>query len=313
MNNQLLQLLQQQQQQAQPRNSLVNDPMMAAGMALLNAGGPQLTPSSVGQNLAQGWKAYQGQVNANEQAAMEKLLLMQKLQGGTDPTSLMKHAAALGLKQGTPEYNEFLKQVLLKPDTMINMGGEPRVLTTEEKTKYGFPVDNVVTLTPKGDFKVAHKSPQVTEGEAKQMANFKLGARMLSEVETLVGSGKVDPSSNSFYLRTKAATTPLVSGLASMTGNELSANEADVASSLEILSNIMLAAMRGAQVGPEEQKKFNEQLPRIGQSEEIFKANLRKTQENLEELRESIKTLRNPTAQPETVKKVGKYTVKVIE
>lgn len=38
------------------------------------------------------------------------------------PTSVMQNAAAMGLRPGTPEYNEFVRAAVLRPDTVISMG-----------------------------------------------------------------------------------------------------------------------------------------------------------------------------------------------
>jgi hypothetical protein len=114
--------------------------------------------------------------------------------------------------------------------------------------------------------------------------------RLLNEVDELVKLGA--ETGTSAWARAGAASTPLLSWTVNLTSEE-----AKVASNLEMLSNIMLAAQRGAQVGPEEQKRYDKQLPRLGQSDELFAANLSATKRNLGELTERIRKLRGTGAQ----------------
>ena len=77
-----------------------------------------------------------------------------------------------------------------------------------------------------------------------------------------------------------------------ITGVGLNDQEAEMVSLEENLSNALLEAMRGAQVGPKEQELFNKSLPRINQPEKLFKANIRTTMANIRRLNERVSTLR---------------------
>jgi hypothetical protein len=73
----------------------------------------------------------------------------------------------------------------------------------------------------------------------------------------------------------------IVNSVLSYAGNDLS--DADVQAITESagLSNTILQAYRGAQVGPREQIMFNRQLPVPGQPKAVFKANMERSQRNL--------------------------------
>jgi hypothetical protein len=57
--------------------------------------------------------------------------------------------------------------------------------------------------------------------------------------------------------------------------------EADALSIEQNLSNQLLNALRGAQVGPKEQELFNKSLPQIDQPKPLFRANVDTTMRNL--------------------------------
>ncbi len=116
-----------------------------------------------------------------------------------------------------------------------------------------------------------------SDAAVKQQVQSELGLRLLNEVDSLVAGGM--ETGTGAWAKANAAASPLLSWAV-----ELSADEAKVASNLEMLSNIMLAAQRGAQVGPEEQKRYDKQLPRLGQEKSLFSANLAATKRNLKEM-----------------------------
>jgi hypothetical protein len=78
----------------------------------------------------------------------------------------------------------------------------------------------------------------------------------------------------------------------------LTPEQAEALSLQEQLGNQLLAAMRGASVGPEEQKKFEQQMPRLSQPRALFEANLRNTRRNLELLAARQEELRTGQAAP---------------
>lgn len=128
-----------------------------------------------------------------------------------------------------------------------------------------------------------------TEGEAKQSSSFDVSTRMLGELGDLV-----DNNANIFGasgLIDKYRSEGDVGGIAldmfmSEMGNTMSPESIKAMSLVHSLSNELIAAYRGAAVGPEEQKKFEAQLPMPGQPKEVFKSNLALTKKNLAELKE---------------------------
>lgn len=65
------------------------------------------------------------------------------------PTSVMQNAEAMGLRPGSPEYNSFVREAVLRPDTVVNMSGQIKAPT-------GYMVDpanpNRITKIPGLDF-----------------------------------------------------------------------------------------------------------------------------------------------------------------
>ena len=132
---------------------------------------------------------------------------------------------------------------------------------------------------PDGTLAAIEGGPATKPSDAavKQQVQSELGLRLLNEVDTLVAGG-VETGTGA-WAKANAAASPILSWAV-----DLSADEAKGASNLEMLSNIMLAAQRGAQVGPEEQKRYDKQLPRLGQEKSLFTANLAATKRNLKEM-----------------------------
>ena len=128
-----------------------------------------------------------------------------------------------------------------------------------------------------------------TEGEAKQSSSFDVSSRMLGELEDLVDGGA--DIFGATGLIDKYRSEGDIGGIAldllmSEAGSTMTPESIKAMSLVHSLSNELIAAYRGAAVGPEEQKKFESQLPMPGQPKPVFKSNLKLTQKNLAELKE---------------------------
>ena len=131
---------------------------------------------------------------------------------------------------------------------------------------------------------------QLTAGQQTSMGQIEPARQMLANIEDLVGTeagqGVIDLSGTTLGLRARAAASPTYSRLPGM---NLTDEEAQLATYTTQLSNTMLALMRGAQVGPQEQAIFERQLPVMGQDENVFRSNLAATKRNLEYLTDLYK------------------------
>lgn len=125
----------------------------------------------------------------------------------------------------------------------------------------------------------------LTEGEERRFGQGEIALKDIETVENSINSGAVDPTD---FLRASAAATPAVAGVFEAVGAGVSEDEARVASAIESLGNTVLAMVRGAQVGPQEQAKFEKQLPRLGQNKALFQANLAATKRNIQFLQEAL-------------------------
>ena len=121
-----------------------------------------------------------------------------------------------------------------------------------------------------------------TAEETKQVGHAEAAFGMGREMRRLVESGSVQVGSVRGR-RLRAA---------GLTGMRLTKDDATMLSLEENLSNQLLQAARGAQVGPQEQTKYERSLPRVDQPRELFLANITTTMDNLATLRRMASQLR---------------------
>ena len=81
--------------------------------------------------------------------------------------------------------------------------------------------------------------------------------------------------------------------------------EAEAYALTENLSVSLLAAIRGAQVGPKEQAIFERQLPRLNQPDAVFKNNLELTKRNLDMLSKAQEMMMNNVPMSEVSQFIG--------
>lgn len=180
----------------------------------------------------------------------------------------------------------------------IEQSGTPTKYKTVQGTdRYGNPTTELVNPSViqsggNGRITIGGGVKPVSEGDAKQIAQQEGSLGMLQRLEQLVsGNDAVDISpENSIWLKGKQL--PYVGGLLSAVDKPITKREAEVLSLTKSLSTSLLAAMRGAQVGPAEQERFEQQLPVVGQRKDIFMENMKLTRKNLQELSSRIKQLR---------------------
>jgi len=143
-----------------------------------------------------------------------------------------------------------------------------------------------------GSSQVPGLRPLPTAEEAKTSGSASTAFEMADRLSKYInGKGMVDDKPV-----TKVEVGPVAGRLLrakALTGiGELTDSEADVLSIEQNLSNQLLQAMRGAQVGPMEQERFDKSLPRIEQPLALFKANIKTTMQNLETLQRQTATMR---------------------
>lgn len=135
---------------------------------------------------------------------------------------------------------------------------------------YSIPTRAAGTVTPS---QVPGVTPMPSAEEAKATGSAETAFDMGARLKSYLDNKKIEVGPVAGRLLQAKAKTGL--------GN-LTEEEADAISTTENLSNHLLQVMRGAQVGPMEQERFNRSLPRLDQRREIFEANLRTTMRNLE-------------------------------
>ena len=213
----------------------------------------------------------------------------QMIPGGGDPTTLQRNLQA-AFDPNTPEdVRSAMMQILMKPQTQIQMpGGQMRsgALTNEEKTGLGLDPAQVYFWNSKTGKPEQVTQSRMTEGESKQIAQQEVSLQDMGQLENLLfGNNPVDLAGFGGMfteLRTQRGwTNSAIDFAADKLGYPLDSREAKAMSLIAGLSNTLLAAMRGAQVGPEEQVKFEQQLLMPGQPIEVQRSNLSRLQENL--------------------------------
>lgn len=179
------------------------------------------------------------------------------------------------------------------------------IQTVQGADDNGIPTQELVIPTrlnqQNGRIRLSTKPPVPSSQEAQQEAQRNIGVDMLDRLSIV--SKEVDMSpSRSMLVRSRAGTGPAGSLGATLTPGNLTKHEAELLSLEQALSNQLLAAMRGAQVGPAEQEKFERQLPVFGQEEQLYRINLENTRKNLIELDKRISTMRGRSS---TIKQGG--------
>jgi len=189
--------------------------------------------------------------------------------------------------------------------------------SVDETTRQAVPIN-----PPQGTIPTVSMVPQVTQGGAIQLIPAK-GAPGIQPVITPAGVSA--PASAEEAKQTGQAQTAFDMGLkmrelvtsdkvkvgpvdgrrlrvSGVTGYNLTDDDATMISMEQNLSNQLLEAMRGAQVGPAEQKMFEKSLPRVDQPKTLFLKNIEVTMNNLATLRESQAKMRPVPAAPERIR-----------
>ena len=143
--------------------------------------------------------------------------------------------------------------------------------------------------------------PRPEATEARQMASTEVSTDLLQRMEQLALKDPDAIMSPTKKLIGELEAAPFV-GEAIQSVMPRTEAQYQMASMSEQASNLLLQAMRGAQVGPAEQERFERQLPIQGQPIKLFMENLRNTQRNLEILNRRQREMRQfaPTQQTES-------------
>jgi hypothetical protein len=188
----------------------------------------------------------------------------------------MKNISAF-TQPGTPEFAQAMQAAVMKPQVAINNIPKPPANYTWKD-----PANPSLGVEPiKGG-----PATKPTAAEAKQMSQGDMAQVMLGEIKTIFDKG-MDVSDPKIWAESELAQVPFISWM-----TNLSPDEAKITSNLQQFENQYMAMLRGAQVGPAEQKLFRKQLPQLGQSKELFNENLKNSQRNLLIMIQRISDLR---------------------
>lgn len=179
------------------------------------------------------------------------------------PTSLMQNAAAIGLVPGTPEYAEFMRSAILKPDTVISMD-------RNIKPPAGYMIDpddpTRVKKIPGSEFSQAELK---TAGFANRMAKA-------DEILGSIVEGGYDPTS----------ITDKLAGSMGGVGNMLRSQEGQMfRQGQEDWVRAKLRLESGAVIGAEEMAdEIKTYFPQVGDSQKVIEQKARARQTAIDNL-----------------------------
>jgi hypothetical protein len=156
------------------------------------------------------------------------------------------------------------------------------------------------------------KAPTLpTAEEAQKMGNVAASMDQLDWLENAIVNDKIDlfnvegqwkgalsqPGGLGPIMRSGIEAAKSVGGVVGEAAEKLDVSpaEAEAIARFESVSNVVLQAFRGAQVGPLEQARFEKMLPRAGQSKQQMLANLRNVREAIELAHWYQRAARDPT------------------
>ncbi len=169
--------------------------------------------------------------------------------------------------------------------------------TVQGTTPKGLPTTELVNpaglRVKDGRITIGKKVALPTQAEALKISQTESSLNIIKDIRSIMSS-KNPPNLGSVqnYVNELKAGTGITGVLTRLATDPLTPNEAKLISSTQALSNQIIQAMRGAQVGPAEQEKFERQLPIPGQPKELFTENLKLSEQTLKMLNKRIAELR---------------------
>lgn len=205
------------------------------------------------------------------------------------------------LKLGTPEFAAKAAELKKMGSMNINMGNPEAPLTQFEMEhlvdKKGVPVPQVPLGFKRGDAAAQGLSvgKVSTETEAKTAASTVSSQDLAGKLSELRSKGHNISGLSGAIIDYRSGNELLPAaineGLTKL-GYKVTPEQTQMVSYTKSLSNQLIQAMRGAQVGPAEQGAFEKSLPVAGQPEALFDQNLETTLHNLNILNERKAALR---------------------
>jgi hypothetical protein len=139
-----------------------------------------------------------------------------------------------------------------------------------------------VVGTPGGgkDLDILSTGSKETADERRRVGQMEMTDVAMNDVREALKAG-VNPSSMGTQMK-RFASEPGILSYAAREYFKTNPEEAKLFSALELIKNTLIQIARGAQVSEGEQRMFERQLPVIGQDRNVFEANMRLTEKNIE-------------------------------
>lgn len=213
-----------------------------------------------------------------------------------------------GIQQGlTPEAAQERALNTLRRGTTVNVGQE-KALSVSDAARMvlpdGSPPPPGITVREAIGMGARVRPRQPTSDEERRETQTVIGLDTLNRLDAVVQENKIKPgfiSEGGIAQFLETPTGQVISEIGkTMFGRniEVTPAQAEALSLQESLSNQLIAAMRGAAVGPAEQERFERQLPRLTQTPDVFRANIRNTRRNLRLLADRQEKARTGRASP---------------
>lgn len=227
----------------------------------------------------------------NNPSVVTKAITDQLFKTGTKNDAKNFSIDALGRPFGTID-NIFQQLPELDPSNKFT-----KFKTVQGTDPSGIPQTELVNLAQleinNGRVTIGKKQPLPTQAEANKIASTESSISIIDDLKSIM-SGKNPPELGGLgnFVNEMKAGTGITGVLTRMFTDPLTVKQAKLLSLSEALGNQILQAVRGANVGPDEQERFERQLPRPGQPLTLFNQNIIQTEKNLRFLNQRIRELR---------------------
>lgn len=219
-------------------------------------------------------------------------MLAARLNQPKEPSLIAEYTAAVnrGMFSGTlTEYVDMKKAGVNVTNIIGGESRDPNLMDLHDINPE-VPPGTIANVDDKGKTTIVSKPRQQTAAEKQSASERTIALEALDRIEAL--SSEIDTTDwkiqgniggGSLWQR----------GLAFVTPGDLSKKEADFVADLKQFQKQYIAAVRGANVGPEEEKSMLEALPELGQDKNLFASNIKISRQNLQRL-EQLQAMPGP-------------------
>lgn len=198
-------------------------------------------------------------------------------------------ALDLGLREGTPEFEKFVREHAMKAGTTIDMSSpDSRYGKVPNGFRWKDPNNMELGVEPIP----GSNESKLSSAEAADAAKYQSLVTRLDEVQEAVLSGDVDLSGFGGLFEAWRSEANLqgatLNAIMNKAGIKMDPKAAKAMAQVSSVHNTMLNLLSGAAVSEHEAARINRELPVPGQPREVFLMNMYLTKINMQDLQERI-------------------------